>query len=343
MQLSKKMPQATPIVAFDVLSCLDRLDFNHQKLLDSIQAILMTSAEHFTGPQLAACARYFARFGGQRQSLLEAISRAITIQLPPRHDGDKLSQPASKLSRCRPVYLANLAQAFAIQNVPDRALFVHIATEAVYKATQGEEWEPYHISRLLRAFAELGVDHEQLFQTFQPMLAAKIEGFDRPEGLVDTVWAYASVGRKDIELLDKCARQLGLISDQLDLTQIADVLWAYGTLQHQAPEMTAALSSKLLTMVDEIVHVDVLGDLVWALGRLKANQPELLQVLTEKAAQSIAAFGPEDLANMAWACASLGFFSPNLFQAISSKLQEPSALAALGAVAFGDLLWALTT
>ena len=151
------------------------------------------------------------------------------------------------------------------------------------------------------------------------------------------------MGGKDIALFERAAAQIALHCDRLDLTQVADALWAFATVQVAAPELLSALAQRLHVLMDDVVHVDVLGDLMWALGRLKAREPDLVAALCSKAEGSLGAFEPEDMAALAWSCASLGHHPHNLFAAVAVRLAAPEAVGSLSEAAYGDLLWAMMT
>ena len=73
------------------------------------------------------------------------------------------------------------------------------------------------MAQLLRAYAQLGVHHEQLLPCFLPIAKAQID-LAYPHTQVDLVWSAARLGAKDAEFYETAAACLAACMDRINVT-----------------------------------------------------------------------------------------------------------------------------
>ncbi|KAL1510434.1 hypothetical protein AB1Y20_006741 [Prymnesium parvum] len=129
-----------------------------------------------------------------------------------------------------------------------------------------------------------------------------------------------------------------------DLTarDTADVLWSFATMQHLPP----ALLKPLLLRVSEQLDGDGfegphLSTTVWSLARLECKPTRLLARIEQQAIPKLIQMNTQNLANLLWGFAKLGYAPSTLLPELSAALCAPGALHSIKPVEVADLCFAL--
>ena len=127
--------------------------------------------------------------------------------------------------------------------------------------------------------------------------------------------------------------------------QVARIAWAFARLQVPHPALFAAIaehvSARDVLAAQNVSHVAVL---LWAFAKLQAHSPRLFAAASTRLLRAPAllpAAGPRDVANIAWAYATLGVPDAALLRSIAQHVTLPAVLYSLTPQHAANILWAL--
>merc|ERR1740124_790807 len=99
---------------------------------------------------------------------------------------------------------------------------------------------------------------------------------------------------------------------------MVNIVWAYATVGHKAPELFAAVSEKAINELNSF-NSQAMANTVWAYATVGHKAPELFDAVSERAIYKLDAFNSQAMVNTVWAYATLGHKAPELFNAVSDK------------------------
>ena len=142
-----------------------------------------------------------------------------------------------------------------------------------------------------------------------------------PQGLSNTVWAFATAGHASPELFDAISaeavrRRLGGFNEQ----DVSNTAWAFATAGHEAPELFNGISAEAVRRGLGGFNEQNLSNTAWAFATAGHESAELFDAIAAEAVRRrLGGFNPQALSNTAWAFATAGHAPPELFQAISAE------------------------
>jgi hypothetical protein len=126
-----------------------------------------------------------------------------------------------------------------------------------------QKFQPLQIANILHITAKNG------YQTcLLPELerrAESVAGEFKPQEVSNTLWAYATMGRKPGErLMGLLERRAEVISEDFNSQNVANTLWAYATMGRKPGErLVGLLERRAETIVGEFQVAGVAQMLVW--------------------------------------------------------------------------------
>ena len=138
-----------------------------------------------------------------------------------------------------------------------------------------------------------------------------------PQDVANTAWAFATLGLKH----PSCLLRLKLILIGLSRRE------STGCCQHclgicntwiEAPKLFAEIEHRSSWLVKEGNPQDV-ANTAWAFATLGYDAPKLFAEIEQQSSWLVKEGNPQDVANTAWAFATLGYEAPKLFAEIEHK------------------------
>ncbi|GAB4823221.1 hypothetical protein N2152v2_010267 [Parachlorella kessleri] len=169
--------------------------------------------------------------------------------------------------------------------------------------------------------------------------------------LSNCLWGMAAAGEYRPDLVQAiCQRMMQLREGDLQLQEIANAVYALGTLGIHLPEVMdwllelaiprldefipqalsnlaiprlefipQTLSNMAIPRLDEFIP-QALSNMVWACGTLQHCHPRFNERLAEVSRQRLREFQPQTLTNMVWAFSNLGVYPEELFRAAAYEI-----------------------
>eukprot|EP00667_Euglena_gracilis_P003119 EG_transcript_3125 len=201
---------------------------------------------------------------------------------------------------------------------------------------------PSYVSSLAWAYACLGLRHVPLLRAVEARLAAPgaLIVYDSAETSL-LAWAAAKLGWKQSALVWQLAQHL-LDGDNLlscSPPNLARYAWAFAKLGHADPRLWAALAEQLLDP-DTLAGLEAqdVANVAWAFAVLRRPCPPLFAALTARA--SALPLVGQAVANLLWACATLGFQDGGFLAAVGRRLRSAEVLATLSPLGLANVVWA---
>jgi hypothetical protein len=181
---------------------------------------------------------------------------------------------------------------------------------------------PQAVSNTLHALAKLGERREgaAVLDAVEARADRLVEEFRHPMDISNTVWAFATLGRRDAPNLFTAidARADWLVAKGKP-QEIANTAWAFATLRRDAPKLLAAIDERGAWLVRESKHPQDVSHTAWAFATLGKHAPTFFSAIDERADWLAMESNPQAISNTAWAFATLGQISPKLFRAIDAR------------------------
>eukprot|EP00927_Polykrikos_kofoidii_P042616 TRINITY_DN36648_c0_g1_i1.p1 TRINITY_DN36648_c0_g1~~TRINITY_DN36648_c0_g1_i1.p1 ORF type:complete len:1099 (-),score=193.23 TRINITY_DN36648_c0_g1_i1:8-3304(-) len=139
-----------------------------------------------------------------------------------------------------------------------------------------------------------------------------------PQGLANTIWAYARLRVRLEPILDSIASAcLGCMSE-FSSQNLANLSWSVSTLQYRNEPLLQAVSNN---MVERTGDCDPrhLGNTAWALATLSCCHDPVLECIASAAIARCDEFNGQGLANTAWAFAQFRWHHEPLFTVIAER------------------------
>ena len=122
--------------------------------------------------------------------------------------------------------------------------------------------------------------------------------------------------------------------------QIANCIWAFGTLRIQSPNLFRLLDERAEWLVEN-GNAQNVSNCVWACGKLGVKSNNLFRLLDEHSERLMVDATPQGLANCVWACAKVGIVSPKLFRVLDKRADWLLGKGAMQEIA--NCIWACGT
>ena len=287
----------------------------------------------------------------------------------------------SGLEGWAPQALSNLIWAYATARVRVDALFAAVEREVASSPRGLDSYEAQNLSNLAWAYATAGVQADSLYAAIaDAALRRKLRGFS-PQNLSNIVWAYATAGRRTDSLFSSTAAAVtahaaqdglyeyqartnpgpplsvalvsppALAASPRPRTPSAPLLFDFDARPRGSRRTTAARAARSrcspspLAPAPALAHADQaqnISNLAWAYATVGFRADALFTALADAAVgRDLHGFLPQNLSNMVWAFAMAGVFAANLFNAVAAVLR--SGLPGFKPQELSNLVWAYAT
>jgi len=184
------------------------------------------------------------------------------------------------------------------------------------------EFNSQEIGNMAWAYATLKYRDDDFFDSLAKAATPLLPHFVA-QNLANTLWAFASVGRKnDAALFYAVAKQAQGIPDAFKPQEIANMLWAFATAGAEPPKQllnafVETSANRLDTFADQ-----GLSNLIWALSAMGVAHryapfcAQIAQVLTIR----VKHLQPQALSNVVWAFANAELRADDLFYVIALEI-----------------------
>lgn len=190
-----------------------------------------------------------------------------------------------------------------------------------------EEFQTQHIANIAHALATLRIKDSStpiLATLVQQQHADYLVQKGKPKHMANVLWACAKSGldaRNLVTAMDATTDDWMPIANVRDLAMIA---WSCATIKVYAPNFFAAIDDN--NHVQQLLRYgspQVIANTLWACAVFRQFAPNLLNGLEQNAESFVQDAKPQELANVAWAFATLGYCeAPTLFHAIDSLARQ---------------------
>jgi hypothetical protein len=145
-----------------------------------------------------------------------------------------------------------------------------------------------------------------------------------PQEVANTLWACGTLNVQAPNLCAAIDQDAARLVERGSSQEVANLAWACGKLQTRAPRLFAEIDGH--TAVKKLVHergkTQEVGNVAWACGRLGAPSPNLFAEIETHAKWFVTEGRPQHMSNVAWACARLKIPAPRLFAGIQSQAER---------------------
>lgn len=236
--------------------------------------------------------------------------------------------------------LANLAWSMAKVRVLDSETLSAISVESLRRFA---DFKPQELSSLLWALAKLGWHDSELFAAAASKAASTIAQFKAQE-LSNLVWSFSTLGIPSETLFSSAARAARRKLQHFKGQELANLAWAFACQgQGAARAGAAALLSKI---ANAALRLDLgpqeVSNIAWACAKVGLRKGELFAALVGSAeARRWEGFLPQSLSLLAWACATSGFKPVGELRSLGK--QASARAADCKAQELANLAWAFAT
>ncbi|KAJ1627376.1 hypothetical protein T492DRAFT_576900, partial [Pavlovales sp. CCMP2436] len=123
-----------------------------------------------------------------------------------------------------------------------------------------------------------------------------------PQELVNTAWAFATLGKPAPQLFDAIARESKQRIGSFKPQELVNTAWAFATLGVLAPQLFDAIARASKKRIGNL-KPQGLANIAWAFATLNVRAPEFFDAIAHASEQRIGTFNAQELANTAWAFA----------------------------------------
>jgi len=201
--------------------------------------------------------------------------------------------------------LSNIAWSLATMQIDDAGVLVPVADLAL-KAIDG--FKSYEVSTLVWAFAKLygnkglPVSAKRVFFAAANQSSKDLQSFSF-RSLANIVWAYATGGVRHFRLFTNIAREMvRTAAESANCQGIANTIWAYSTAGHSDLGLFDVLTEAALPIVKDF-KAQELSSMLWGLATSGFVKEAVFTAAFD--AVRVMDLGPQQLANIVWACAKV--------------------------------------
>lgn len=289
-----------------------KLESFHADVFDAVASVMTRSSlRHFTDQNLANMLWAFAKYLTQ-----------LTVPLPKDRE-----------HRCR--RLLNLAAEAALDAIEDDNGFssqnlclviYSFASMVDYLETSRDVSEDQLITKLF----------ERAAFRFASLSTTRANAQD----LAHMAWAYATVARRDDELFDAIGARLQVVAANCVPQNIANIAWAFAKCGRKADAATFdTLARCALAKIDDFNEQN-LSNLVYAFALANRGEGDVADELFAAVARALeqrrASLCAQDIANAAWAYATVGHKDIALLEALA----EGAKFETFNAQNLANMVWA---
>ena len=168
-----------------------------------------------------------------------------------------------------------------------------------------------------------------------------LESFE-PQGISNTVWAYATLGATRSHLFEEFADFASQRTfDNFNPQDLANIVWAYSEGEKPIASLFNKVAVAVVARDMKSFSPRYLSNIVLAYARSAQSSP----CLFDKVAQDIIArdlrfFNEQDLSNTLWAYAKAGHSNPALFKKFADAIIARDLNSSFKCLSFSNILWA---
>ncbi|KAH9252267.1 hypothetical protein BASA81_009869 [Batrachochytrium salamandrivorans] len=232
--------------------------------------------------------------------------------------------------------ICNIAWALAKSGYKHPVLFDSIADEVIDERSI-QAFTPQGLSMLAWAFARLDYDSPRLFI----LLGEAMQRGRKfpPHSIVNTVWAYAKLGKGDEHLFQHFSEEIQHSIQPFKPNELATICWSFATCKIMDLNLFQHLLKAITHQsIQEFSPKDVCN-IVWSFAVLNVLDVDLLNKLV--LGQDLTKFTSIDLSTLAWSFATLRIQNIELFNQIAQLAMTQSQT--LSSQVISNLLWAFAT
>ncbi|KAJ1624395.1 hypothetical protein T492DRAFT_577116, partial [Pavlovales sp. CCMP2436] len=149
----------------------------------------------------------------------------------------------------------------------------------------------------------------------------------KPQELVNTAWAFATLGTPVPQLFDAIARESKQRIGSFKPQELVNTAWAFATLGVRAPQLFDAIARASKKRIGNL-KPQGLANTAWAFATVSVRAPELFKAIAHASEQRIGNFNAQELANTAWAFAIVDTADRGAFVKVLSARAAEMGLAA---------------
>jgi len=192
----------------------------------------------------------------------------------------------------------------------------------------------YAICNIPNGFARLNYHHRPLFEAIAGWVAA-VESSEQlsPVDVASLVYAFAELRHGSAALLEACAERLKACHTEVGGPNCAIILNSYARLSECNPELFHALLYSIVQTKPESYEVHHITVIMNAFSKCRIQKPKEMQQVSSFLEGRVRQLSPQNMANLANACAKLKVHNQRLF----SELQNRAAVDDLGAFKLFEL------
>ena len=168
-----------------------------------------------------------------------------------------------------------------------------------------------------------------------------LESFE-PQGIANTVWAFATLGATHSHLFEEFADFASQRTfDNFNPQDLANIVWAYSESEKPIASLFDKVAVAIVARDMKSFSPRYLSNIVLAYARSAQSSP----CLFDKVAQDIIArdlrfFNEQDLSNTLWAYAKAGHSNPALFNKFADAIIARDLNPSFNCLSFSNILWA---
>jgi hypothetical protein len=279
-----------------------------------------------------ACSREWI----MEHATIQALRKAVVehVALASIATSGNLPKPSAPLHVSEMRCLSIICWSCATLRMREESLFDHMARVS---ETRLAELKPFELSNMLWAFAKLSLGSKRFFDGMASSLLYRREGQFSPQCLSTLVWAFGTAKVHSPAVFTSVAAEITAKAHAMVPQGIANTVWAYARVQRQEAHLFHALAETAVK--SDIIwtfKAQELSNIVWAFATVGLPHGQLFTRIAEVTVQRRFELPPQNVANMLWAYAKLVaearvFLFPPLLELATKQLhtykpQEVSAI-----------------
>lgn len=242
---------------------------------------------------------------------------------------------SARLAELKPFELSNLLWAFGKLSLGcEHGSFENLAPH-ILQRREGQ-FGLQCLSTIVWAFGTAKVYHPTMFASIAGEIGAQAHAMS-PQGVANTVWAFARVRRQDAPLFRALAKAA---TSNLDFwsfkpQELSNIVWAFATVQLPSASLFDSVAKVAVARRHELRPPNV-ANLLWAYAKLASpSRAQLFSGLLEVAETVLEQYKPQEIAAIVWAagketgCPTCRHFLHIVPRAFIGRLRgfQPQALA----------------
>ncbi len=227
--------------------------------------------------------------------------------------------PASTAAAFKAQELSNVAWAFATAGQRSDEVFAVVADVAIPRL---RDFTSQGLTNLVWSHATAAVSNAELFDAIAARVEQSASTFST-QGLANTAWAYATAGHAAPKLFDTVRRYALPAVRTMTSQEMSNLLWAYATAERPAADLVVAIGAQVRTLAPSPTLIGSHPTACLRPGAAardhcattacppRAHRPQVLLRAPE--------FNEQELANTAWAYATLDVAPDGVFDALAAR------------------------